>query len=204
MIGYVGNRKDFTERGGASTNRGTRKHRKSYDLSSLMFKLATYLKLQMLVAFRKKSSLYKNKDSIYMIPEKWNLNFTYCGLVTPYGDLDLNLKFTKLRTQQNLPETRDIFRIDKFYVLLGHRFNQKWQLPQGLQMKLWGVQNAIFLSSKFTTKIKKFSWNCSQVNATEHFWWLVNIGSGNGLVPSGSKPLPEPMLTQIYVAMWHH
>ena len=26
----------------------------------------------------------------------------------------------------------------------------------------------------------------------------VNIGSGNGLVPSGTKPLPEPMLTQIY------
>ena len=32
----------------------------------------------------------------------------------------------------------------------------------------------------------------------------VNIGSGNGLVPSGSKPLPEPMLTQISVAIWHH
>ena len=28
-------------------------------------------------------------------------------------------------------------------------------------------------------------------------WRLVNIGSGNGLVPSGSKPLPEPILTQI-------
>ena len=31
-----------------------------------------------------------------------------------------------------------------------------------------------------------------------------NIGSGNGLVPSGIKPLPEPMLTQIYVAKWRH
>ena len=29
---------------------------------------------------------------------------------------------------------------------------------------------------------------------TDH---LVNIGSGNGLVPSGNKPLSEPMLTQI-------
>ena len=28
-------------------------------------------------------------------------------------------------------------------------------------------------------------------------WWWVNIGSGNGLVPSGTKPLPEPMLTQL-------
>ena len=25
---------------------------------------------------------------------------------------------------------------------------------------------------------------------------LVNIASGNGLVPSDNKPLPEPMLTQ--------
>ena len=24
---------------------------------------------------------------------------------------------------------------------------------------------------------------------------LVNIGSGNGLFPGGTKPLPEPMLT---------
>ena len=43
-----------------------------------------------------------------------------------------------------------------------------------------------------------------QVNATRPYWWLVNIGSGNGLVPSGNKPLSEPMLTQIYVAKWRH
>ena len=33
---------------------------------------------------------------------------------------------------------------------------------------------------------------------------LMNIGSGNGLVPSGNKPLPEPMLTNIYFAIWRH
>ena len=32
---------------------------------------------------------------------------------------------------------------------------------------------------------------------------LVNIGSGNGLVPSGTKPLLKPLLIQIYVAIWH-
>ena len=32
----------------------------------------------------------------------------------------------------------------------------------------------------------------------------INIGSGNGLVPSVNKPLHEPMLTQIYVAKWHN
>ena len=34
-----------------------------------------------------------------------------------------------------------------------------------------------------------------------HHWWLVNIGSGNGLVPFSNKPLLEPGLTQIYVAI---
>ena len=32
----------------------------------------------------------------------------------------------------------------------------------------------------------------------------VNIGSGNGLVPSGNKPLPDPMLIQFHVAKWPH
>ena len=29
---------------------------------------------------------------------------------------------------------------------------------------------------------------------TEPHKWEVNIGSGNGLVQSGNKPLPEPIL----------
>ena len=63
--------------------------------------------------------------------------------------------------------------------------------------------------SNFQTRIKDnyieyFMWNCPQVNATRPDWWQVNIGSGNGLVPSGKKPLPEPMLTQISVAIWRH
>ena len=33
---------------------------------------------------------------------------------------------------------------------------------------------------------------------------VVNIGSINGLVPLGNKPLHEPMLTQICVAWWCH
>ena len=43
-----------------------------------------------------------------------------------------------------------------------------------------------------------------KVNATEHLWWEFNIGSGNGLVPSGNKPLPDPILTQIPVAIGRH
>ena len=33
---------------------------------------------------------------------------------------------------------------------------------------------------------------------------LVNIGLGKGLMPSDSKSLPVPKLTQIFVAIWHH
>ena len=33
--------------------------------------------------------------------------------------------------------------------------------------------------------------------STEPHWWCVKIGSGNGLVPAGNKPLPGPMLTRI-------
>ena len=44
----------------------------------------------------------------------------------------------------------------------------------------------------------------AQVSATEHLLWKVNIISGNGILPSGNKPLSEPVLTQIYVATWRH
>ena len=36
---------------------------------------------------------------------------------------------------------------------------------------------------------------CSECHIT--YWWLLNIDSGNGMVVSGNKPSPEPMLTQI-------
>ena len=41
------------------------------------------------------------------------------------------------------------------------------------------------------------------MNATRPHWWLVNNGSGNGLLPDGTKPLPEPKLT-ISTTIWHH
>ena len=47
-------------------------------------------------------------------------------------------------------------------------------------------------------------WNCPNMNVTGHHRWSVNIGSGNGLLPSSNNPLPEPMLTQISVVTWHH
>ena len=46
-------------------------------------------------------------------------------------------------------------------------------------------------------------WNCLQMKFTGLYWWYINIGSGNGLVPSGTKPLPKPMLIQIYAVSMH-
>ena len=37
------------------------------------------------------------------------------------------------------------------------------------------------------------------MNVTGPYWWYTNIGSGYGLVTSGNEPLPESMLTRIYV-----
>ena len=52
--------------------------------------------------------------------------------------------------------------------------------------------------------LRHILWNCPNMNVTGLHWWSVNIASGNGLVPSDNKPLPEQMLTQISVAIWCH
>ena len=40
--------------------------------------------------------------------------------------------------------------------------------------------------------------NCPWMNACRLYWWLLNIGQGNVLVPADNKPLLEPMLTKFY------
>ena len=52
--------------------------------------------------------------------------------------------------------------------------------------------------------LEHLQWNWSYVSGTEPYWWQVNIGSGDGLVPSGNMPLPEQMLTQFRVTIWCH
>ena len=48
-------------------------------------------------------------------------------------------------------------------------------------------------------------WNWSLVYARYIIWPLyINIGSGNDLMPAANKPLHEPMLTHIYVAIWRN
>ena len=57
--------------------------------------------------------------------------------------------------------------------------------------------------SKHMLRQIMFTSNSCKIVLTEHLWLQVNIGSGNGLVPSCNQPLPEPMMTQIYM-MWPH
>ena len=49
--------------------------------------------------------------------------------------------------------------------------------------------------------LRHLLWNCPNMNVTGLHWWSVNIDLGSGMVLSGNKPLPEPMLTQIFVAI---
>ena len=42
--------------------------------------------------------------------------------------------------------------------------------------------------------------NWYQANVEEYFWWSVNIGSDNGLMLAGNKPLPEAILTMVHYA----
>ena len=59
---------------------------------------------------------------------------------------------------------------------------------------------------------KLISWIDTLINScetvlkttTEPIWREVNIVSGNGLVPSGNKPLPAPILSKIAVAIWRY
>ena len=54
-------------------------------------------------------------------------------------------------------------------------------------------------------RLEHFKWNCSSTIATELHLWYVSIDSDNGLMPSAnSKPSTEPMLTNIYVAIWRY
>ena len=73
--------------------------------------------------------------------------------------------------------------------------------PWEIWMKFWICNFQMDFSDWW---LRHLLWNCPNMIVTGLHWWSVNIGSGNGLVPSGNKPLPEPMLTQISVAIWRH
>ena len=97
-----------------------------------------------------------------------------------------------------------------------HYLSQCWprsKSPHGITRPQWvnslapgicccNLKLLIFQTFIRDTYFEHFLWNCPLVNATRLHWWLVSIGSGDGLVPSGIKPLPQPML--IYVTLCRH
>ena len=84
-----------------------------------------------------------------------------------------------------------------------HIRDQINSLTQGKIWMKFGISN--FQAQNFNDWwLRYLLQNCTQMNATGPYWLQVNIGSGDGLVPSGNKSLPEPMLTQIYAAIWRH
>ena len=56
-----------------------------------------------------------------------------------------------------------------------------------MRLKSWFRDFQTYFNDKY---LEYLLWNCPQMNAIKHHWWLVNIGPGNGLVSSGNKSLP--------------
>ena len=80
-----------------------------------------------------------------------------------------------------------------------------WVSDTSLQwFNLLGVTTKSMLFKLIIQNSSKCIRSWFHMNATKPNLWEVNIGSGNGLVPSGTKPLTERMLTQISVATWRH
>ena len=86
---------------------------------------------------------------------------------------------------------------------VSHRTGNKWLLNPLVPvrcdsiLKSMIVKNIIQNSCLATRKI-------AQVSATESHWWELNNGLGNGLGPSGTKPLPQTLLIKLSDAVWHH
>ena len=76
-----------------------------------------------------------------------------------------------------------------------------WSLICSWSIACWHCCNYIFTNSTVITQI--FFVTCDKAMKLTHWGLvtpygdidLVNIGSGNGLLPDGTKPLPESMLT---------
>ena len=60
------------------------------------------------------------------------------------------------------------------------------------------IPSDIFQTNFMDWYLQNFPWNCPHANATGRHRWYINIDSGNGLVPSGNKPLTEPRFMTLY------
>ena len=79
------------------------------------------------------------------------------------------------------------------------KFNSLAPERCGSNFRIW-FSNSSYRIVTWALAVKLLWCECQRMS----FWWAVSIGSGNGLVPPGNKPLPQPMWIQIFVAIWHH
>ena len=67
------------------------------------------------------------------------------------------------------------------------------------------TMDAIWQHTSRSTLAHVVAWCLMAPGYYLYLWWLnINIGSGNGSVPSGTTSLPEPMLAEICVAICHN
>ena len=142
------------------------------------------------------------------------IRLTHCGLATPYAIWWHRSGSTMAQVILTAPS----HHLNQCWLVAG---DIRWHPPESNFTK---SAQAAFLYDKSENGVNslapgKFEWNskheifkqidgllwyCPNMKVTRLHRWSVNIGSGNGLVPSGNKPLPEPMVTQICVAIWRH
>ena len=143
----------------------------------------------------------------------WFSNIFHKGHFCPCSTKRTKIRFISFAFKKNV---RNVVTVHTSFCLLAHT-NYRIQQAQWWARKHCATINSLALGkSEWNIRyvihcniqtdfsdwlLRHHLWNCSNMNVTRLHWW-VNIGSGNGLVPSGNKPLPEPMLTQISVAIW--
>ena len=133
---------------------------------------------------------YHLNDSQYLPSQLIMIPETYGESIVSSSDLAVGI----------LPEWC-LCTLQIYSLLSAHVHSHYGQGPSHWLIDTWEIRLWSSIRNRY---LGYFLWYCPQVNAARPYWWLVNIGSGNGMVPSGSKPLPEPMLTRIYVNTWRH
>ena len=97
-----------------------------------------------------------------------------------------------------------------------HYMSQRWPRslsPFGITRPQQVNQRNFWALGKVDVVLKVLSWVIFLIHSKSigsgMCWnifqrWKSNIGSNNGMVPSGTKSLPDPTLAEIYSAIWCH
>ena len=127
---------------------------------------------------------------------------------------EISLKFVPKGPINNNPALVQImaWRLSTYYLNLWWLVYRRIYASLGLNELRWQphlrcgcyLKWVIFKLISRVDIFEHFLWNCPEVYTTRSHWWLVNIGSDNGLVSSSNKPLPEPIFAKFYRTIWHH